>query len=74
VNLETELIRRIDELERRIRKLETQLAAPTYKGEQAANFTTAELVRPGDYGTQTNNTELQVNINGSVRAITTAAP
>ena len=71
---ERELVHRIAALEKEVRELRALLVPLTYKGEQAGNFTTTELPRPGDYGTQTGNTELQVNINGVVRAITTAAP
>ena len=71
---EAVLVGKIAELERRVSELEAALEANPYKDEQAGNFTTTELAYPGDYGTQTNDTELQVNINGVVRAITTAAP
>ena len=73
MNLQQDLVNRIAALERRVQQLEEQLKASAYKGEQAADLSTTELPYPGDFGTQTNDNEVQVNINGTVRAITTAA-
>ena len=44
-----------------------------YKGAQAGDFNTTTLPHHGDYGYQTTNNEVQMNCNGTVRAITTAA-
>ena len=74
MTLEAELVNRIARLESKVAALEAMIAAQAYKGEQAGSFTTAELPYPGDYGTQTDLNELQININGSVRAITTHPP
>lgn len=71
---EAELVRRIAQLERQVAELYALLEPNPYKGEQAGDMTTTELPYPGDYGTVTGSNELQVNINGAVRAITTAAP
>ena len=44
-----------------------------YKGAQAGDFTTTTLPHHGDYGYQTTDNEVQMNCNGTVRAISTAA-
>ena len=73
MTIQGEMIAKIGILESQVRRLQEQLKAPTYKGELAIDFTTTELPYPGDYGTQTTDNEVQVNINGTVRAISTAA-
>lgn len=66
------LILRIDDCLRRIGRLETQEISP-YKGTKAADFAVADLPQHGDYGYQTTDSEVQMNCNGVIRAITTAA-
>ena len=44
-----------------------------YRGTKAADFNTTDLPQHGDYGYQTTALEIQVNCNGTIRAITTAA-
>ena len=62
----------IDELKRRVDALE-RTPFEHYKGTSSTDFTTATLVEPGDYGYQTTDAELQMNCNGTVRAISTGA-
>ena len=59
-------------LQRRIAKLETTEHSH-YKGTKGSDFTTTDLPHHGDYGFQTADAELQVNCNGTIRAISTAA-
>ena len=67
-----ELVRRISTIETALEEL--QHAGYThYKGAQAGDFSTTTLPNHGDYGFQTTDNEVQVNCNGTVRAITTAA-
>ena len=44
-----------------------------YKGTSAIDYTTTTLPHHGDYGYQTTDGEIQVNCNGTIRAISTAA-
>lgn len=44
-----------------------------YRGTKATDFTTTNLPQHGDYGYQTADAEIQMNCNGTVRAISTAA-
>jgi hypothetical protein len=67
-----ELIRQIDKLEARIARLERPLPSH-YKGAQAGDFTTTTLPHHGDYGFQTTDNELQMNCNGTIRAVALAA-
>ena len=62
----------IADLQRRIAKLETAEYSH-YKGTKGSDFTTTDLPHHGDYGYQTAAAEIQVNCNGTIRAITTAA-
>ena len=62
----------IAELRARIADLESAEHSH-YKGTQAGDFSTTELPQHGDYGYQTTDSELQVNCNGTIRAISTAA-
>lgn len=56
---------RVDELERQ--------EYGAWRGTKSTDFTTTDLPNPGDYGYQTTALEVQMNIGGTVRAITTAA-
>lgn len=67
-----ELVRRIGALELTIERLKSMEYSP-YKGTKGSDFTTTDLPYHGDYGYQTADSEIQVNCNGTVRAITTAA-
>ena len=69
---EADLIRRIERLERLVEAV-SAMGYGTYKGTKAADFTTTRLAHHGDYGYQTTDNEIQVNCDGTVRAITTAA-
>jgi len=62
----------IEDLTKRIAALE-RMVLTHYKGISASDFSTAELPNPGDYGFQTADNEIQVNCNGTIRAISTAA-
>ena len=64
---------RLDDLKRRLAELERQDVGQHYKGTSATDFTTTLLPNPGDYGYQTTDAEIQINCNGTIRAITTAA-
>lgn len=66
------LLKEIDKLSRRLNRLEYS-SFSHYKGAQAGDFTTTTLPHHGDYGFQTTDNEIQVNCNGTIRAITTAA-
>ena len=66
------LVQMLDSLERRLERLERPVLTH-YRGAQAGDFTTTTLPHHGDYGYQTTDAELQVNCNGTIRAITTAA-
>ena len=44
-----------------------------YKGTSAIDFTTTTLPHHGDYGFQTTDNELQMNCNGTIRAVAMAA-
>ena len=44
-----------------------------WKGTSSSDFTTTTLPNPGDYGYQTSDNELQVNVGGTIRAIATSA-
>ena len=68
-----ELLRLVDGLARRVERLEAGGSASRYKGTSAIDFTTGTLPRHGDYGYQTTDAEVQINCNGTIRAITTAA-
>ena len=67
-----ELVQKIAALELEIERLRT-IEYSHYQGAQAGDFSTTELPSHGDYGYQTTDNEIQVNCNGTVRAITTAA-
>ena len=56
---------RVDELER--------LEGGAWRGASSIDFTTTTLPSPGDYGYQTTAGELQINVGGTIRAITTGA-
>jgi hypothetical protein len=60
-------------LRREVARLQRLEPVGHYKGTKAADFTTADLPQPGDYGYQTTDNEVQINCNGTVRAIATAA-
>lgn len=67
-----ELLRIIAELERRVEELESRVSYDNYQGTSASDFTTTNLPQHGDYGFQTTDSEIQVNCNGTIRAITTS--
>ena len=68
----SDLLRLVDALKARIDILEGY--RPThYRGTSAADFTTTTLPRHGDYGFQTTANELQMNCNGTIRAVAMAA-
>ena len=62
-----ELLQVIDQLEKRIERLEAGAGISHYKGTSAIDFTTTTLPRHGDYGFQTTDKELQINCNGTIR-------
>ena len=66
------LVQRIAALELEVERLRT-IEYGHYKGAQAGDFSTTTLPQHGDYGYQTTDDEVQMNCNGTVRAITTAA-
>jgi hypothetical protein len=68
-----DLVRQMTELARRVEALESIPPGAQYRGTSAIDFTTTTLPRHGDYGYQTADTEIQINCNGTVRAISTAA-
>ena len=59
-------------LQQRIAALES-MEYSHYKGAQAGDFTTTTLPQHGDYGYQTTDNELQMNCNGTIRAVGMAA-
>ena len=63
---------RIIALEREIEALRN-ISFTKWRGTQAGDFTTTTLPRHGDYGYQTTDNEVQMNIGGTIRAISTAA-
>ena len=67
----SDLVRMIDALERRIKRAE-RANYTHYRGAQAGDFTTTILPHPGDYGFQTTDNELQMNCNGTIRAVAMA--
>lgn len=69
---EVQLLRLVAQLERRIERLESAKFTH-YRGTSAADFTTTTLPHHGDYGFQTTDNELQMNCNGTVRAVAMAA-
>jgi len=70
--LTQEMVRRIAALEHELEQLRG-IEYTHYRGAQAGDFTTTTLPNHGDYGFQTADSEVQMNCNGTVRAITTAA-
>lgn len=68
-----ELEQQIKELRRRIGELEASERNNNYLGTKSSDFTTTDLPNHGDYGAQTTDNEIQINFNGTIRAITTAA-
>ena len=68
-----------DDLWRAIADLRSQLEGlqtteyTKYRGTKGSDFTTTDLPQHGDYGFQTADAEIQVNCNGTIRAVTTAA-
>jgi len=71
--LAVELVRRVVALEAALERLQAGESGALYRGTQAGDFSTTELPQEGDWGYQTTDNEVQVNCNGTVRAITTAA-
>ncbi|MBN1250090.1 MAG: hypothetical protein JXC32_20665 [Anaerolineae bacterium] len=67
-----DLLRALDALRERVAALEGPRLTH-YRGTSAIDFTTTTLPHHGDYGYQTTDAEIQVNCNGTIRAITTAA-
>ncbi|MCP4536269.1 MAG: hypothetical protein GY832_03910 [Chloroflexi bacterium] len=67
----SELIDWIKRLERRIENADRGNPSQ-YKGTSAGDFTTATLPHHGDYGFQTTDNELQMNCNGTIRAVAMA--
>jgi len=68
-----ELVSRLAALELEVERLRTIEGGALYRGAQAGDFDTTSLPQHGDYGYQTTDNEVQMNCNGTVRAITTAA-
>jgi len=69
-NLTKELIRRIAMIETRLARLSFP-ECRKYRGVSAVDFTTTTLPQHGDYGYQSADREIQVNCNGTIRAIAT---
>lgn len=67
------LIALLDALAKRIDRLEHSGDFSHYRGTSAIDFTTTTLPHKGDYGYQTADAEVQMNCNGVIRAISTAA-
>ena len=67
----SDLVRMIDALERRIKRAE-RASYTHYRGAQAGDFDDTILPHPGDYGFQTTDNELQMNCNGTIRAVAMA--
>ena len=65
-------IETINELSRRLRLLERRTFS-NYRGAQAGDFDTTTLPHHGDYGFQTTDNEVQMNCNGTIRAVAMAA-
>ena len=69
-----DLLKRLEELGRRLQRLERlELPREHYRGTSAIDFTTTTLPQHGDYGFQTADNELQMNCNGTIRAVAMAA-
>jgi len=66
-----QLQQQIDRLGRRLDVLGRGFR--NYKGTKGSDFTTTDLPYEGDYGYQTADNEVQMNCDGTVRAISTAA-
>lgn len=71
--MSVELMRRIKAIEDVLDQLATAASYDNYRGTSAIDFTTTTLPQHGDYGFQTADDEIQVNCNGTIRAISTAA-
>ena len=69
---ELDLLRYVDALKMRVEELEKATRRSHYKGTSAIDFTTTTLPRHGDYGFQTADNELQMNCNGTIRAVAMA--
>ena len=70
INQETAAM--LSALQQRIAALES-MEYSHYKGDQAGDYTTTTLPQHGDYGFQTTDNELQMNCNGTIRAVGMAA-
>ena len=71
-----ELLQRLSQeikmMRRRIEELEASERNNNYLGISSGDFTTTTLPNHGDYGFQTTDNEIQINCNGTIRAITTS--
>lgn len=70
---EADLLRYVDTLARKLERQEAAAGISHYKGVSAIDFTTTTLPRHGDYGYQSADAELQMNCNGTIRAVAMAA-
>ena len=65
-----ELMRVIRRLEDKVEELEARdLPVKAYRGTSGVDFTTTTLPNYGDYGYQTADAELQINCDGTIRAV-----
>ena len=62
----------IASLQQRVDALE-RLQFTNWKGSSASDFDTTTLPNTGDYGYQTTDDEVQINVGGEIRAISTSA-
>jgi hypothetical protein len=71
---EARLMTAVAELARRLAVVERRELSGRWRGQQADDFTLAELPNAGDYGYETTSGTLQVNVGGGVlRKISTSA-
>ncbi len=64
-----ELTKQLKQAQRQLLRVQRGAAVRHYRGAQAGNFTTTTLPHHGDYGYQTTDNELQMNCNGTIRAV-----
>ena len=67
-----DLWRAINDLKQQLTDLQA-IEYTKYRGTKGSDFTTTDLPQHGDYGYQTADAEIQVNCNGTIRAISAAA-
>ena len=68
-----DVLRRLRELENELDALRASTSYDNYRGTSGVDFTTTTLPQHGDYGYQTADAEVQMNCNGTILAISTAA-